>query len=65
MQKVTQELSISPPCEKPVTAQLVAAFLSRQLVDPVPTPASHGHRLTDLTGQFDAKVAQIDAMPGE
>ena len=45
--------------EKPVTAEMVATVLSRQLDDLEPTLAHHGYRLKDMTEQFDAKAAEI------
>ncbi|MHB1643536.1 MAG: ExeA family protein [Acidithiobacillus sp.] len=48
--------------EKPVTAELVGAVLSRQLDDLEPTLARHGYRLKDMVEQFDAKAAEVRAL---
>ena len=48
--------------EKPVTADLVASVLSRQLDDLEPTLTRHGYRLKDMVEQFDAKASEIHAL---
>ena len=48
--------------EKPVTADLVASVLSRQLDDLEPTLTRHGYRLKDMVEQFDAKASEIRAL---
>lgn len=50
------------PSEKPVTAALVEAVLSRQLDDMAPTLTRHEYRLKDMVEQFDAKPAEIRAL---
>lgn len=48
--------------EKPVTAELIEAVMSRQLDDLEPTLARHGYRLKDMVDQFDAKASEIRAL---
>ncbi len=50
--------------ERPISAELVEAILSKQLDDLEPTLARHGYRLRDLVEQFDAKPAEIRAWFG-
>ena len=48
--------------EKPVTAELVEAVMSRQLDDLEPMLARHGYRLKDMVEQFDAKASEIRSL---
>ncbi len=45
--------------EKPVTAEVVEAVLSRQLDELEPTLTRHGYSVRTLSEQFNAKPAEI------
>lgn len=48
--------------EKPVSTDVIASVLSRQIDDLEPTLTRHGYRMKDLVEQFDAKPAEIRAL---